>query len=120
MRENPFRQDNEEIKELVRQFQNLKAGRGNSFLEEEAFEKIIDYFDDVEDLPQALEAAERGLAIAPEHISAYGYIPEEGTPLGDAVARGQEVPRPESLMFTACEASPGSSTCIPLPSSLAR
>jgi tetratricopeptide (TPR) repeat protein len=61
MRENPFRQDNEEIKELVRQFQNLKSGRGNSFLEEEAFEKIIDYFDDVEDLPQALEAAEMGI-----------------------------------------------------------
>lgn len=61
MRENPFRQDNEEIKELVKQFQNLKAGRGNSFLEEEAFEKIIDYFDDVEDLPQALEAAEMGI-----------------------------------------------------------
>ena len=61
MRENPFRQDNEEIKELVKQFQNLKAGRGNSFLEEEAFEKIIDYFDDVEDLPQALEAAELGI-----------------------------------------------------------
>ena len=40
MRENPFRQDNEEIRELVKQFQNLKSGRGNSFLEEEAFEKI--------------------------------------------------------------------------------
>jgi tetratricopeptide (TPR) repeat protein len=61
MRENPFRQDNEEIKELVKQFQNLKSGKGNSFLEEEAFEKIIDYFDDVEDLPQALEAAEMGI-----------------------------------------------------------
>jgi tetratricopeptide (TPR) repeat protein len=61
MRENPFRQDNEEIRELVKQFQNLKAGRGHSFLEEEAFEKIIDYFDDVEDLPQALEAAEMGI-----------------------------------------------------------
>jgi tetratricopeptide (TPR) repeat protein len=61
MRENPFRQDNEEIRELVKQFQNLKSGRGNSFLEEEAFEKIIDYFDDVEDLPQALEAAEMGI-----------------------------------------------------------
>ena len=28
------------------------------------------------------------LALEPEHISAYGFIPEEGTPLGDAVARG--------------------------------
>jgi tetratricopeptide (TPR) repeat protein len=61
MRENPFRQDNEEIRELVKQFQNLRAGRGHTFLEEEAFEKIIDYFDDVEDLPQALEAAEMGI-----------------------------------------------------------
>ncbi len=28
------------------------------------------------------------LALDPEHVSAYGFIPEEGTPLGDAVARG--------------------------------
>src|SRR5437660_6992880 len=32
-----------------------------------------------------LEAA---LALEPEHLSAYGFIPEEGTPMGDAVARG--------------------------------
>lgn len=61
MKENPYRQDNEEIRELVKQFQNLKAGRSHSFLDEEAFEKIIDYFDDVEDLQQALEAAELGI-----------------------------------------------------------
>ncbi|RYY26568.1 MAG: tetratricopeptide repeat protein [Chitinophagaceae bacterium] len=61
MKENPSRQDNEEIRELVKAFQNLKAGRGHSFLEEEAFEKLIDYFDDVEDLSQALEAAELGI-----------------------------------------------------------
>lgn len=61
MKENPYRQDNEEIRELVNQFQNLKAGRSHSFLDEEAFEKIIDYFDDVEDLQQALEAAELGI-----------------------------------------------------------
>jgi tetratricopeptide (TPR) repeat protein len=61
MRDNPYRQDNEEIRELVKQFQNLKAGRSHSFLDEEAFEKIIDYFDDVEDLQQAIEAAELGI-----------------------------------------------------------
>ncbi|MHA4847670.1 tetratricopeptide repeat protein [Flavitalea antarctica] len=61
MKDNPSRQDNEEIRELVKVFQNLKAGRGHSFLEEEAFEKIIDYFDDVEDLAQAIEAAELGI-----------------------------------------------------------
>src|SRR5687768_4180546 len=61
MRDNSFGEDKDEIRELVRQFQNLKAGRANSFLEEDAFEKIVDYFDDVEDLPQALEAVEMGI-----------------------------------------------------------
>lgn len=60
MKENPYHQDREDMRELVKQFQNLKAGRSHSFLDEEAFEKIIDYFDDVEDFTQALEAAEIG------------------------------------------------------------
>jgi tetratricopeptide (TPR) repeat protein len=61
MRENPYREDREELKELLRQYQNLKQGRSHSFLEEEAFERIIDYFDDKDNLPEALEAAETGL-----------------------------------------------------------
>lgn len=61
MRENSFGEDKEEIRELVKQFQNLKSGRSHSFLDEDAFEKIIDYYDDVEDLPQALEAVELGI-----------------------------------------------------------
>ena len=35
---------------------------------------------------RTLDAA---LALTPEHVSAYGYIVEDGTPLGDAVARGE-------------------------------
>jgi oxygen-independent coproporphyrinogen-3 oxidase len=31
---------------------------------------------------------EEALALEPEHVSAYGFIPEDGTPLGDAVRRG--------------------------------
>lgn len=61
MRDNPFGEDKDEIRELIRQFQNLKSGRATSFLEEDAFEKIIDYFDDIEDLSQALEAVEMGI-----------------------------------------------------------
>ena len=61
MRDNSFGEDKDEIRELIRQFQNLRSGRGNSFLEEDAFEKIVDYFDDLEDLPQALEAVEMGI-----------------------------------------------------------
>ncbi len=60
MKDSSHHQDKDEIRELVRQFQNYKAGRSHSFLDEEAFERIIDYFDEVEDLAQALEAAEIG------------------------------------------------------------
>jgi tetratricopeptide (TPR) repeat protein len=58
MKDNPYRQDKEEIRELLRQFENLKAGRSHTFLDEESFEKIIDHYDDVEDLQQAFEAAD--------------------------------------------------------------
>ena len=60
MRENPYREDREELKELLRQYQNLKNGRTHSFLEEDAFERIIDHFDEKDDLPEALEASEIG------------------------------------------------------------
>jgi len=58
MKENPYRQDKEEIRELLRQYLHLKAGRSHSFIDEESFEKIIDYYDEKEELTQALEAAE--------------------------------------------------------------
>lgn len=61
MRENPFREDREEIEELVRQYEDMKAGRGHSFLEEDAFERIIDFYDDHEQIPKAIEAAETGI-----------------------------------------------------------
>ncbi|MGN6419129.1 MAG: tetratricopeptide repeat protein [Pseudobacter sp.] len=65
MRDNPSSQNNDEIKELVKQFQNLKNGKSHSFLDEESFEKIIDYYDDEEDLQQALIAAELGIELFP-------------------------------------------------------
>src|SRR5439155_416500 len=43
---------------------------------------------------RTLEAA---LALEPEHVSAYGFIAEEGTPLGDAVARGAAAPVPPDV-----------------------
>jgi tetratricopeptide (TPR) repeat protein len=51
-----YRQNREEIQELLHQYDNLKSGKSHYFLEEDAFEKIIDYFDDQEELPKALEA----------------------------------------------------------------
>jgi tetratricopeptide (TPR) repeat protein len=60
MKENPYREDREKLRELLKQYENLKNGRHHSFLEEEAFEKIIDYFQEKEDLPKAMEAAAAG------------------------------------------------------------
>jgi len=57
MKEYPYRKNDNELHELLKTYENLKKGRTNSFLDEEAFEKIIDYFDEKEDLGRALEAA---------------------------------------------------------------
>jgi tetratricopeptide (TPR) repeat protein len=69
MNTNPFRQNNDEMRELIRQFENLKNGRSHSFIEEENFEKLIDYFDDKEDMAQAMHAAELGIEIYPYSAS---------------------------------------------------
>jgi tetratricopeptide (TPR) repeat protein len=61
MSQNPYRQEHEDIRELLRQFENLRSGRGHTFLNEESFERIIDHFDDMDDLPRAIEAAEEGI-----------------------------------------------------------
>ena len=50
MRENPYQEDREQMRELLRQYENLKNGRSHSFIEEEAFEKIINYFEEKEEL----------------------------------------------------------------------
>ncbi len=56
MKENPYRQNREEMKELLMQYNNFKTGRKFSFIEEESFERIIDYFDENDDLTAAVEA----------------------------------------------------------------
>ncbi len=58
---NPYRQEHENIRELLSQYENLKSGRPNSFLDEESFERIIDHFDDMDELNRAIEAAEAGI-----------------------------------------------------------
>ncbi len=58
MSENFYREDKEEMKELLSQYENLRSGRQHSFLEEEAFERIIDYFDEKDQWAKAMEAAE--------------------------------------------------------------
>ncbi|MBS1760013.1 MAG: tetratricopeptide repeat protein [Bacteroidetes bacterium] len=60
MKENHHQEDRFEIAELLTKFENLKNGLQNSFLEEDAFETIIEYFQEKEDLTQAMEATELG------------------------------------------------------------
>ena len=57
--------DKETIKELLKQYENLRRGRAGSFLEEEAFEKVIDHYYDLEELPKAMEAAEISITYFP-------------------------------------------------------
>src|SRR5690348_12932515 len=64
MQDHFYRQERE-LHELLRQYEDLRRGRNYTFLEEEAFERIIDYFDDKDDLNRALEAAETGLEYFP-------------------------------------------------------
>src|ERR1700676_3405816 len=60
MKDNPYREDRDQIKELLKQYENLQKGRSHSFIEEDAFEKIIDYFQEKDDLTSAMEAARLG------------------------------------------------------------
>ena len=52
---NPYREDREQLRELLKQYENFKNGRSHSFIEEDSFEKIIDYYQEKEDLIRAME-----------------------------------------------------------------
>jgi len=51
-----FRHDKEELKELLHNYDNLKSGRSFTYIEEDGFERIIEYFNEKEKFTQALEA----------------------------------------------------------------
>lgn len=54
----PNRYEDGELNELLLQYQNLISGYSHSFIDEEAFGRIIDYYDDNNELTRALEAAD--------------------------------------------------------------
>lgn len=57
--------DKESLDELLKLYNGLQTGQNSVFLEEEAFEKIIDYYDEQEDLSKALEASELAIEYFP-------------------------------------------------------
>ncbi len=54
----PYRQDREELKALLQQYENLKTGMPNSFIEQDGFERIIEHFEEKEQFTLVLEATE--------------------------------------------------------------
>src|SRR5688572_20748712 len=60
MHSNPFRKDRDEIKILLRQYDNLLAGLPDSYIEEDGFEQIVDYYEDLEKYQKALEVSQTG------------------------------------------------------------
>lgn len=65
MQEHLSHEEREELNELLQQYENLSTGKNHSFIEEDAFERIIDYFDDKDDLAKALNASETALEYFP-------------------------------------------------------
>ena len=53
--------DNDDINELVLQFEKLRMGKGGGYISEESFSRIIDHFDDQDAFPEAMEAADMGI-----------------------------------------------------------
>ena len=58
MRNDRYRNDREELKELLALYENLREGRPNSFIEKEGFERIIEHFDEKDKLAEALVVCE--------------------------------------------------------------
>lgn len=71
MKDNHYRQDREELQELLRQYSNFKAGKKFDFIEEESFQRLIDYFDENDNLSSALEAVNFAIDQFPYSSSLY-------------------------------------------------
>lgn len=63
MRSDP-QEDRQNIDELLKQYNSLKNGY-SGFLEEDAFERIVDYYNDNEEISKALEAVETAIEYFP-------------------------------------------------------
>ncbi|MEP7080763.1 MAG: hypothetical protein ABI784_08535, partial [Ginsengibacter sp.] len=58
MKPDQYSNENDELKDLLKQYNNFKNGRKFNFLEEESFIMLIDYFDEADQLPHAFEAVD--------------------------------------------------------------
>jgi len=68
MRNNPFRPE-DELKELLSKYSNLRLGKSHSYIDEEGFEAIINYYEDIDKYNLALEAVNLALEMYPSSAS---------------------------------------------------
>ena len=61
MSDSSYQNDENELNELINAYQNLKNGKSHYFLDEDSFEKIIQFYDEKENLKEAYAAVEIGL-----------------------------------------------------------
>jgi len=71
MKDNQYWKDRDEMKELLIQYNNFKTGKQFSFIEEESFQRLIDYFDENDKLSSALEAVNFAIEQFPYSSSLY-------------------------------------------------
>jgi tetratricopeptide (TPR) repeat protein len=65
MHEHSFRENADEIEDLLKQYEDLRAGKRASFLEEESFELLIEYFSEKSNFFKALEVVDTALDYFP-------------------------------------------------------
>ena len=59
----------QELDEILQRYENLRKGRSGSYIEEEAFEKIIEYFEAQEQYIKAFQAVEIAIGQFPYSAS---------------------------------------------------
>ena len=60
MKENPYRENKEEIDDLLKQYENLKTGRSQNFLKKKPLKRSLNFLMKRRTCQKALEAAELG------------------------------------------------------------
>ena len=58
MNYDPFKEEPENLNDLLQRYENLLAGLSNSYIEEDGFERLIDHFEDLEKYHKALEISQ--------------------------------------------------------------
>jgi tetratricopeptide (TPR) repeat protein len=71
MKDNPYGKEKEEMNELLHQYNNFRSGKKFKFIEEESFQRLIDYFDENDNLSSALEAVNFAVEQFPYSSSLY-------------------------------------------------